>query len=765
MVWFGEFRLDERAGRLTRGGQEIGLQPRVFNLLCAFVSRAGAVVGRAELTEAVWPDVHVSPNVLDQALRKLRLALGDSAPITAVPGRGWRFEGPVIADIALVGRAEWLANAARRVRLPGQSAWHGPAGIGKTALSHALPLATPAVRVEGPVGDSSAGGGVEAWVWQIAAALGASAVDEERLPLVLRRRGPLTLVLDGAPAALAERTRRWGVAAPELRVVVFSRESWPGSEEVPPLSVQEAEQLLEGVGPAAPALARYSRGIPSVIEALRAAARVISPVALARRLDQGAPMDALHQALEASWNALSDPARELVGLLGAAGRPVELGELERVLPAKDLLSPLAALSAERWIEPSTDPLDGRPGAGWVLSSAARSLAGDRFRSGRDRWRDHWIREVRRVADAAWQMEDDALAAHQAMCRDVALFAAEDAELAVAMGIGCRYVGPWLLARAALESAPRTPRSLALLGEYRLRTGARDTAIAALREAAGSGDVGAEALAALFLARAIPEEAVAREAVDRATRAGAPAFEALAHDALGVTLARMGHETAAAHAFDQALAFASFPGLRRVRGAVLQNRAAAAGLQGDHSQAVRWFSAAIRDLEAVAGPAASAATRMNLGQSLLALKRVREAEAEFAVALEQLAGQGDEANEALAAFRTGISRLILGNREGAREVLAVLGAHGRGARRRADAAILDGLLEVGAGHCLRAEASFAVAAAICRGSADTAGAVEADALVAAAGGLGAEVAHDGVRPEVWEALRVQREFSAPRRPHG
>jgi len=94
---FGAFELDVREGRLTRGGELVELQPKVADALTLFVARAGALVSREELLEALWPGVHVSDDALQQVVRKLRRALGDDAIRTELK-RGYRFVVAVTVD-------------------------------------------------------------------------------------------------------------------------------------------------------------------------------------------------------------------------------------------------------------------------------------------------------------------------------------------------------------------------------------------------------------------------------------------------------------------------------------------------------------------------------------------------------------------------------------------------------------------------------------------------------------------------------------------
>ena len=98
MFRFAGFELDQQRNRL-RGpdGETIKLRPRTFDMLVLFAASAGRVLGKQELIEAVWPDVHVAEDSLFQCIREIRTALGDDRRqmIRLVSGRGYRFEAEV----------------------------------------------------------------------------------------------------------------------------------------------------------------------------------------------------------------------------------------------------------------------------------------------------------------------------------------------------------------------------------------------------------------------------------------------------------------------------------------------------------------------------------------------------------------------------------------------------------------------------------------------------------------------------------------------
>ena len=69
----GDLELDRLSHRVTRGGEEVVLQPREFRLLEYLMKHAGQVVTRTMLLENVW-DYHFDPqtNVIDVHISRLR---------------------------------------------------------------------------------------------------------------------------------------------------------------------------------------------------------------------------------------------------------------------------------------------------------------------------------------------------------------------------------------------------------------------------------------------------------------------------------------------------------------------------------------------------------------------------------------------------------------------------------------------------------------------------------------------------------------------
>src|SRR5262245_29567010 len=96
---FARYTVDLDNAQLWRGKRAIALTSQTFAVLRYLVERAGQVVTKAELFEALWPDTMVSDGALTFCIVELRKALGDNAKrpqfIETVHRRGYRFIAPL----------------------------------------------------------------------------------------------------------------------------------------------------------------------------------------------------------------------------------------------------------------------------------------------------------------------------------------------------------------------------------------------------------------------------------------------------------------------------------------------------------------------------------------------------------------------------------------------------------------------------------------------------------------------------------------------
>jgi len=93
----GACELDLRSHRLTKGGEEIELTPKEYELLRYLLKQEGRALTRDQVLNAVWGfDVIVTPRSVDRCVTTLRAKVEPNADspmlIRTVRGVGYRFE-------------------------------------------------------------------------------------------------------------------------------------------------------------------------------------------------------------------------------------------------------------------------------------------------------------------------------------------------------------------------------------------------------------------------------------------------------------------------------------------------------------------------------------------------------------------------------------------------------------------------------------------------------------------------------------------------
>lgn len=112
------FELDGDSQRLVNPqGEDIALEPKMFDVLQYFCLHPNTVISKQELIQQVWQGVNVSDNAITRIIAKLRKAFGDSSKdskfIRTVPRKGYEFIAQVeqITPINLVTGADTSATA------------------------------------------------------------------------------------------------------------------------------------------------------------------------------------------------------------------------------------------------------------------------------------------------------------------------------------------------------------------------------------------------------------------------------------------------------------------------------------------------------------------------------------------------------------------------------------------------------------------------------------------------------------------------------
>jgi TolB-like protein len=134
---FSGFRLDPQQRLLLSSaeGRPIPLPPKAFEALLYFVERRGELLEKTTLMKAIWPNIIVEENSLNQNISVIRRALGESPGehrfIVTEPGRGYRF----VADVGVVAESPSQFAGSALVRPPssnGASALESASGQRKS---------------------------------------------------------------------------------------------------------------------------------------------------------------------------------------------------------------------------------------------------------------------------------------------------------------------------------------------------------------------------------------------------------------------------------------------------------------------------------------------------------------------------------------------------------------------------------------------------------------------------------------------------------
>jgi len=94
-IHLGPFQIDQQRQEITRNGERLKLQGKVYQVLMALLEKPGEVVTRDEIRQRLWPaETHVNYDAnVNTTVNKLRLALGDSSDkpvyIETIPRKGY----------------------------------------------------------------------------------------------------------------------------------------------------------------------------------------------------------------------------------------------------------------------------------------------------------------------------------------------------------------------------------------------------------------------------------------------------------------------------------------------------------------------------------------------------------------------------------------------------------------------------------------------------------------------------------------------------
>lgn len=133
---FGEFQLAPD-GTLLRACQSIHLPPKELAALRVLLLHAGQVVSPAQLKEALWGDVHVTPESIPRCISSLRARLGPEEWIQTLYKRGYRMG-------SRVQRIEGARGVAvpRLALIPFSCGWNVPEDLGRALADETTALLT-----------------------------------------------------------------------------------------------------------------------------------------------------------------------------------------------------------------------------------------------------------------------------------------------------------------------------------------------------------------------------------------------------------------------------------------------------------------------------------------------------------------------------------------------------------------------------------------------------------------------------------------------
>ena len=102
-IGFGPFTVDLDTRQLTRGGCELHLSPKAFDLLVALAAERPKVISKAALQRHLWPHTFVDEANLSNLVAEVRHVLDDPARcpafIRTAHGIGYAFCGDAVTDV------------------------------------------------------------------------------------------------------------------------------------------------------------------------------------------------------------------------------------------------------------------------------------------------------------------------------------------------------------------------------------------------------------------------------------------------------------------------------------------------------------------------------------------------------------------------------------------------------------------------------------------------------------------------------------------
>src|SRR5712671_5790768 len=111
----GSYLIDKDRFEIRRDGENVAVEPQVFDLLLLLLENRDRIVTRDEIIEKIWKGRFISDSAISSRIKSTRSAVGDDGKlqlvIRTVNRRGFRFVGevtiappqakpPVVSDMA-----------------------------------------------------------------------------------------------------------------------------------------------------------------------------------------------------------------------------------------------------------------------------------------------------------------------------------------------------------------------------------------------------------------------------------------------------------------------------------------------------------------------------------------------------------------------------------------------------------------------------------------------------------------------------------------
>lgn len=148
MLRLGAMTFDPHRGLLSGpSGREVTLRPKTAEVLRTLAERAGSVVSREALIDAVWPGVFVTDDSLTQCITEIRRALGEDGAslLRTLPKRGYLFAMSLAAAEQVAG-----ATAAAATPVASGAAPPSPGAVSERRLVSVLVCASDGAASDNP---------------------------------------------------------------------------------------------------------------------------------------------------------------------------------------------------------------------------------------------------------------------------------------------------------------------------------------------------------------------------------------------------------------------------------------------------------------------------------------------------------------------------------------------------------------------------------------------------------------------------------------